>query len=204
MPLSRVPKRRFYGEAMQNMMVSLLMEGKQGNEVLDQQGWQGRRVLGFKLPEWQREPAWNDDQCAAFIKSIYMGANIGQYMVNQSMQPMLDRILIDGQQRLHAIERYVAGDIGVQGEWVMAPGEAEPTAEDIAQASELSYWPDLKQEQKVHFLRIPVPYLLTRYENEATLREAYNIHNFGGTPHKPSERAPDAGDMFQAPVMIPR
>lgn len=184
----RVPARRFYGETMSSMLGSMLVDVDRRNAALDEEGWEGRRVLGFKIPSWQRPQRWSDDQCERFIESVYLGSNIGAYMVNEWSEPELDGILVDGQQRLRAIERYWAGEVSLAGDdarrWL---------------------WTDLENGEKAHFLRISFPFVLTRYGDESLLREAYNRHNFGGTPHLASEAADEAGD-FRAcsSPMLPR
>jgi hypothetical protein len=179
--VSRVPLRRFYNEAMTVPMRSLTMDAAAQDGVLDGMGWTGRRVLGFKLPPWQRREVWTDAQCASFIESVYLGANIGQFMVNLTMEPEFDRILLDGQQRLRAIGRYVAGGFAVPGE-------------DGAAA----FWPELASGEQAHFHRIGFPWLATAYRDEATLREAYNRHNFSGTGHLLEEMA-EPGDFRPSP-----
>lgn len=81
-------------------------------------------------------------------------------------------ILLDGQQRLRAIERYWSGELAVTGE----DGEA-------------CRWTNLSDAEHRHFLRIPFPWIETQYHDEAPLREAYNRHNFGGTAHSIEQRA---------------
>lgn len=173
--ISRVPLRRFYGESMQTLLHSLYISMERSNQVLDSENWTGRRVLGFKLPDWQRESVWTDDQCRYFIESVYYGANISSYMVNQTLEPDLNNVLVDGQQRMRALERYWNNEISVVGE----DGNAW-------------FWGDLDQTDQARLLRITFPFILTRYEQEAQLREAYNRHNFSGTAHLDHERAPDA------------
>jgi hypothetical protein len=142
----RHPARRFYGSAMQGMLSALLWN----KDRIEDPTFTGRRVLGFKLPDFQRGERWSDDQCIAFLERLWMGVSPGAYMVNWSYTNDHNHyLLLDGQQRLRALT------------------EAEHN----------------------HFLRIPFPWLETRYTTDAQLREAYNRHNFGGTPHRPDERA---------------
>ena len=175
--MASVPKRRFYHETMVSVLMHLVEGAERQNRLLDEQGWTGRRVLGFKLPSWQRDFCWTDAQCADFIESVYLGANIGHFMANSSLKDEFDLILLDGQQRLRAIERYVAGEIAVPGE-----------------DGVLSTWLDLSDDERRHFHRMGFPWLCTQYASEAVLREAYNRHNFSGTPHQPDERA-EPGDF---------
>jgi hypothetical protein len=179
---ARVPLRRFYGEAMQSPLHILCAGAAEQGRVIDRQGWTGRRVLGYKLPEWQRPEVWTDRQCVRFVESAFLGANIGAFMVNSASDPVdLDWILLDGQQRLRALERYWNNEFAVAGEdgyqWC---------------------WGDLTSQEQNHLNRIPFPWIQTRYNTEALLREAYNRHNYGGTIHLDSQMAPDAGDLMEA------
>jgi hypothetical protein len=163
-------------------MQSLIVGVERGNQLLDNMEWTGRRVMGFKLPEWQRKERWSDDQCENFIESIYLGANIGQFMVNLTVKPEFDRILLDGQQRLRALERYLADEISVPGE------DGVPV-----------FWSELENAERAHLYRIGFPWLATEYLSEDTLAEAYNRHNFGGTAHLETEKAPVENFKSSAP-----
>lgn len=169
----RFPVRRFAGQALQTSMQMLLLQRDTQNRLLDAAGYVGRRVMGYKLPAWQRTEVWADEQCVRFIESIWLGVGIGSFMVNFSNHGFdLNLVLLDGQQRLRAIERYLNGELAVTGE------------------DGVSYrWTELSADEHMHFLRIPFPWIETQYHDDAQLREAYNRHNFGGTAHTPEQRA---------------
>lgn len=175
MTLARFPKRRFYGELMQTSMHGLLSMRVTNTVTLDEGGYTGRRLFGYKLPVWQRKEVWTDDQCVRFIVSAWMGVGLGTYMVNMSATGRnddTDLILLDGQQRLRAIDRYLNGELAIPGD----DGN--------------SYlFTELTEKEQAHFYRIPFPWICTAYGSDEELREAYNLHNFGGTPHKEDERA---------------
>lgn len=170
---SRILKRRHYGTPMNTMLSQLQMQVDSQNRMLDSVGWTGRRVLGFKLPEWQRGQEWDDAQCLRFIESIWLGVGLGTYMVNMSSKTSkADLVLLDGQQRLRAIERYYGDELAMTGE----DGNAYR-------------WSELTPKEQAQFLRSPFPWVLTAYDSDAELREAYNRHNFGGVAHTPDQRA---------------
>lgn len=172
-PAYRFPARRYYGTQMQTHMLQLQMSAPHMNEKLDQQGYAGRRVLGYKLTEWQRQQKWTVEQSASFVESIWLGVGIGHFMVNSSFgDEAIDGILLDGQQRLFAIERYWNGEFAIVGE----DGNAY-------------FWHDLTEEEHRHFLRIPFPWIETQYKSEQQCVDAYNRHNFSGTPHEADEFA---------------
>lgn len=184
---NRIPARVFLYELMNMKIQVLLQDSSRRNRVLDEQGWTGRRVMGFKLPEWQRPEVWDDKSCVAFISNLYRGAGIREFMVNQHMEPQYDAILLDGQQRLRAIERYVASEFAVPGDDGVA-----------------YLWTELTEAEKAHFYRMNFPCQVTQYANEAILKEAYNIHNFSGVPHQPHEMAAGAASYDEAePSMRP-
>lgn len=172
---TRFPMRRFYGQMMQTSMAGIESMRDIQNRVHDEEGYTGRRLLGYKLPSWQRQAVWTDAQCVRFIESIWLGVGLGTFMVNFSKSGMNDdthMILLDGQQRLRAIERYWAGELAVPGD------------------DGGSYtWTELSESERAHFHRIPFPWICTGYGTDAELREAYNRHNFGGVAHTAGERA---------------
>lgn len=52
--------------------------------------------MGYKLPNWQRQAKWSDEQCSRFLESIWMGSWIGTFMVNRKE---LDRDVPKAQSR---------------------------------------------------------------------------------------------------------
>jgi hypothetical protein len=169
----RILQRLYYGQPYNSMLSQLVTSADIQNRVLNEQGWTGRRVMGFKLPEWQRATVWTDEQCLKFIESIWLGVNLGTYMVNMTERRRdADLILLDGQQRLRAVERYLADELAMTGE----DGNGY-------------FWSELEDIEKAHFLRIPFPWIQTQYLTDEELRGAYNRHNFGGTAHAAHERA---------------
>lgn len=170
--VSRHPTRRFFGQSMQTSLLGMFTQRERLGEVLDSWGYTGRRVMGYKLPSWQRHEVWSDEQCTRFIESIWLGVGVGAFMVNDSPDTELSLILLDGQQRLRAIERYWADEFAIQGN-----------------DGGFYFWGDLTELERNHFYRIPFPWLETRYNSEDELRAAYDRFNFGGTAHTDDQRA---------------
>lgn len=164
-------KRRFYGQSYQTSLQALLLQRNRANDGVSHRGEGRKRLFGYKLPEWQRPFVWDDKQCAKFIESIWLGVALSPFMVNDSLDTEISLILLDGQQRLTAIDRYWSGEFGVRGE-----------------DGNTYLWSELTQAEQMHFLRIPFPWLETNYESEADLRAAYDRHNFGGTAHTVDQR----------------
>jgi hypothetical protein len=169
----RILRRQYYLQPHTTMLSQLQMQVAASNRILDEHGWTGRRVMGFKLPEWQRKPAWDAEQATRFIESIWLGVGLGTYMVNMCLASKeVDLVLLDGQQRMLAIESYLNGEFPVVGE------DGNPYL-----------WTELTAEEHAHFLRIPFPWNESAYKKDPDLRAAYNRHNFGGTAHQPDEKA---------------
>lgn len=171
---ARIPRRITFGAQMSTMISVLLRQGKDGSVQLALNADPTlRRVLGYPLPKWQRERVWTDSQSARFIESVYAGVNIGTFVYNETvLASPFNGLLIDGQQRLGAIKRYVADEFAVSGE------------DGIARV-----WSELTDEEQRHFGRMQFGFSIVRHEDEASLVELYNLLNFGGTAHRPEERA---------------
>ena len=103
------------------------------------------------------------------IESAWRGLSIGTYTFNRAdMGHRFDDLLIDGQQRMNAIQNYLDDRFKVFGFlW------SEVTDVDRRM------W-----EMSVHFNSY-----ITETTDEQYLRDYYNLTNFGGTAHKESERA---------------
>ena len=169
-----IPKRVFYGQGSSMMIGTLLSQAESGYMVDSNPDKSLRPVLGYLVPRWQRELKWTDEQHEQFIRSIYTGVYIGAFIYNDSITeaPKLNGLLVDGQQRLFAIQRYVAGDLAVLG-----------------RNGKKHRWTDLSEEDRRHFTRMTIGFEVVRIADEAELVELYNIFNYGGTPHDDSERA---------------
>lgn len=128
-----------------------------------------RSVMGFNLPSWQRGLVWTDAQSISFIESAWRGINLGTYTYNQAgIGSPYDMLLIDGQQRMYALQRYLDDEFPVFG-W---------------------HWSEVTESDRNAFdMGTIFAAYVTRSEDEAFLRSYYNLMNFGGVAHKESERA---------------
>ena len=134
------------------------------------------------IPPFQRQVVWNEAMMSRFITSIWQGVDIGRYIVNDIMDnpsPTDGRIwhkedhwLIDGQQRLTAIDRYVRDKIAIQGE-----------------DGRLWLWSDLSKSDHRKFGHIGFPRGIVRMGSEYDLRVLYDTMNFGGMAHTQEQRA---------------
>lgn len=128
-----------------------------------------RVVMGYCLPTWQRDLVWTEAQKIAFIESAWRGLNLGTFTYNVApIGHPLDNLLIDGQQRMSAIEAYLSDQFAVLGyRW-----------------SELTV-----VDRRIWDMSTMFASYRTETTDESYLREYYNLTNFGGTPHAATERA---------------
>lgn len=171
--MSLMPTPLNLGKDKQLTIGNLLQQAKLSEEEPEGMPRAERNVLGFPLPSWQRAAKWSDDQCIRFMESAWLKLPIGSYVVNAldwlsdgSPHPLAG-LLIDGQQRLRAFERYFDGQYPVFG----------------------YYWEDLPLAEQRKFLRRPMLSHELSIWNEGELRDLYNRLNFGGTAHLPEEKA---------------
>ncbi len=143
--------------------------------------WAERFVMGLPLPSWQRGLKWSDEQSSKFITSIWKGLPIGSYQLveldfasrgNAVEHQRFSNCVMDGQQRLHAIERFITDQLAV------------PDALGVP-----ALWSDLDLTEKRRFGNRVFDRLICPAKPEADLRQIYDDLNFGGTPHLESERA---------------
>jgi hypothetical protein len=133
-----------------------------------------RTVCGFPLPSFQRHLCWTEKQSIAFIESAWLGLSIGSYVVHQAdwenptaMPLKFSGWIIDGQQRLNAIEAYLNSKFPVFG----------------------LLYKDLTVIEARRFSSIKFTYREVAVWDEGKIRELYNRMNFGGVAHSEHERA---------------
>lgn len=129
----------------------------------------GRRmIMGFVLPVWQRPLVWTEEQKVSLIENIWRGIPIGTYTYNVAgYNSPNDMLLIDGQQRMSAIEDYILDKFPVFG---------------------YKYSEITRLDRRCFDMRMFASYE-TRSEDEAYLRNYYNIMNFAGVAHTEDQKA---------------
>lgn len=147
----------------------------------DMYPWADRFVMGFPLPSWQRPLVWTIDQKVRFIQSIWSGVDIGSYMINDQWELIstengdfyreFSEVLLDGQQRLSAMEEYLLNRFPV------------PDADGVAR-----YWSDLPKIERRRFGSFHFARGTIKSWDEGRLRLAYDLRAFGGTPHTEDQR----------------
>lgn len=146
--------------------------------------WATRFVLGYPLPSWQRPAVWTADQKVRFITSLWLDVDVGTYLVNDVCEyekvggQLTDRmvefsdVLLDGQQRLTALEEYLLSQFAVPD------GAGVPV-----------YWNELSQVERRFFGNKSFNRSVVHCWDEAELRRIYDLRSFGGTAHTPDQRA---------------
>lgn len=124
-------------------------------------------ILGFKVPDFQRPLVWTIEQKINLINSLWCGVPIGTYTVNECGDSEFNLIIIDGQQRLNAIESYINDDFKVYD----------------------MFYSELDTKLKGRFKNSIFPQYVTNSDDIEYLKNYYNLMNFGGTAHKESEKA---------------
>lgn len=146
--------------------------------------WASRFVMGLPLAPWQREFKWSDDQARRFIHSAWTGVHLGTYVVTdlelrQECEGFkgieflpLSNCVIDGQQRLKALEMYLTDQLAV------------PDSEGT-----LTLWSEVDTRDRRRFQNTIFSRGMIRERDEMKLRELYDVMNFGGVAHEEHERA---------------
>ena len=163
---SVMPEPVRLGEHMQSTMLAPFHNWE--NAEADPMG--RRMVMGYALPSWQRGLVWTEEQQVRLIESAWRGLNIGTYTINHSpsYKGPFENLLIDGQQRLHALQRYFQNEFKVFG----------------------YRWSEVTEvDRRVFLMSRHFSSYITKTDDEIYLREYYNMMNFGGVAHKESERA---------------
>ena len=133
-----------------------------------------RQLLCWVLPPWQRDAVWSEAQQVRFIEGIFLGLGAGYYVVHgpdfkEDATPLpMSGWLIDGQQRITAIDKFLKGEL---------------TIFDGVRYADIDRTTQLRR-----FLRTPFPCLEIPYQkNEAVLKTLYERLCFGGTPHSAAD-----------------
>jgi len=142
--------------------------------------WADRFVFGLPLAPWQREFKWTLEQCQRFVGSAWSGGHLGSYLLTKFelvpgagvvYKPM-SNMVIDGQQRLTALEMYFRDEFAVEDE-----------------AGKPTLWSEVDKVDSRRFRNTIFSRGEVDLSGEMELRRLYDVLNFGGTPHEEHERA---------------
>lgn len=183
----QMPDRLNLGEYMQSTMghpMHVRREAAENPSFYNPQGL--RTIMGFAIPEWQRPLVWTTDQKIKFIESAWYGINLGTYTYQRydylrghdaqgnAIPSPYNGFLIDGQQRMSALQDYLDGQFEVFG----------------AKWSELDRSDQRSFEITRHF-----SCYISRFQTEAEMIEMYERLSFGGTPHTEADRPAKKGTV---------
>lgn len=154
----RMPDPWFRAQSLATVIAEFTRPGNPYRDARD-----GERQLGpFVLPPFQRPAVWSEAQQVRLIESLWMNLPIGAYVYNLTFtESVTDGWLLDGQQRITAILRYVAGEFPVYG-WRFT---------------------DLDAVEQRLFRQKPVAALQTSLSDVDGCRDVYERLAYGGTPH---------------------
>ena len=140
--------------------------------------WATRFAMGHPLATWQRPAVWTEGQQVRFITSVWIGGDLGSYLVNgwyefdaQGAYVTNSEVLLDGQQRLAALEGYLLGRFGV------------PDA-----SGQVRLWSELGYNERRRFLGMTFTQARVHTGDEIALRQIYDLRAFGGTSHSEDQR----------------
>lgn len=176
----RMPKPLINASTYNGTISAILLRFREFTEAeRDLYPWATRFVMGYPLPDWQRDLVWSQEQKIRLIESVWKGVGIGSFILNDIAEyddngcfKKFSDLVLDGQQRLAAIEGYVTNEFPV------LDFEGKPR-----------YWEELPRVERRRFSNSTFPHLVIKSWDETFLKTVYDLHAFGGTPHKPNERA---------------
>ncbi|MFS0828059.1 hypothetical protein [Pseudomonas phoenicis] len=142
--------------------------------------WAERFVMGMPVPTWMRGVKWNVGQQARFITAVWSGGDLGSYLTNDWSEPAStgralaenSEILVDGQQRLHSLERYFLDQLGVPD------AQGQPRV-----------WSELGNGERKRFLSTIFTHARVSSGDEAALRKTYDLCTQGVVPRSFEQRA---------------
>lgn len=174
--ISRMPRAFDMGREFNGQLTGIIINFNTYNTDLKEREYLNplnlRTIMGFVIPDWQRPLVWTTEQCIRFIESLWTGVPVGTYTTNQD--PTYGRgphrtrnLLVDGQQRMWAIQQYL---------------------EDVFSVFGLKY-SELNVLERRIFGAIKWSGYETNSHDEAFIRDYYNRMNFGGIAHTEDQRA---------------
>ena len=167
--MTSLPDRLLSGTACPRTISSLWEEGRVEMTTAGE-----RQLLSLVLPPWQRPSVWDVERQRAFVEGILLGFPPGAIVTvapdwstgsdGKVLVKPGSNWLIDGQQRVTAIQEFIEGRLQVFEGVLYA---AIPRAEQ------------LRKFDRVVLTRIELP----SSTSEATLKGLYRRMNYGGVAH---------------------
>ena len=168
---AQLPKPIIDGKE-RSFTISNLLEGTADDPTIPSE----RRLLNLILPVWQRDAVWTESQQVSYIEGIFLGLGTGYYVKNGSDYESdgtcrhMSGWLIDGQQRITSIARFINDEI---------------TVFESIRFSQLSLG-----DKRRRFMNVNFPCFELKYQgDEEILKEIYYRLNFSGTHHTQADLA---------------
>lgn len=157
----KMPKSWFHGSSF-----AMPLYGLQYGP--DREPQASERVLGpYLLPAFQRPGVWTPAQEVALLESLWAGLPIGSLVYNRlDANRAPDGWLLDGQQRVTAITRYLSGAFPVHG----------------------YRFTELEKPEQRGFLMKSIPAVETRMKSVEQCLDVYRRLAYGGTAHAEEHR----------------
>lgn len=172
-----MPERSEMGRSRETTIFSLWdsFDNFEKNKVENMYDFKERSACGYPIPEIQRKSVWTTEQSIKFIESAWKGLPLGTYTIHSTdwnddgrggvVAKEFSGWLLDGQQRLTAIERYWNNEFPVLG----------------------AYWTELSLKHKRHFKSIKFTSYETPLWDFDKINELYYLLSYGGTAHDESQ-----------------
>ncbi|KSQ21715.1 hypothetical protein APB26_32560 [Pseudomonas aeruginosa] len=170
MPIKQLPPKILDG-SHREYPISMLWEGTPVRTTVPAE----RQLLNLVLPPWQRPFVWSAEQQIRYVEGIFLGLGTGTYVVNGREYDGDENVhmsgwLIDGQQRITSISRFIKGDLAIF---------------DDLRYSDLSI-----ADRRRRFDNVVFPCIELEYQpDEERLIELYLRLAFGGVAHTEADRA---------------
>lgn len=132
-----------------------------------------RHACGFPIPSFQRQLVWDNERKVKFIESLWLGLNPQTFTIHafdyekNGKAMRFSGWLIDGQQRLTAIQDYWEDKFPVFG----------------------LFYSELDDREHRRFMNIKFAHTEPELWDEDAIRDLYNRMAFGGVAHTNEERA---------------
>lgn len=148
---------------------------------------------------YQRGAVWGVKRKRNLIKSILMGIPVPAIMINDrfsagfshpgySKDRNLMYAIVDGKQRVSAIQAFVANQFWVPRDWFYD----EPIEGGLAR-DQVTFWGDLEPRHQRGFRNNPIPVAEGQFQTLQQEQELFDLVNFGGLAQ--GEVDDDLGDL---------
>lgn len=178
----QLPKKANLGKQFDTCITFILYHYNEYKKLLEQgepllTAPAERYACGFPIPSFQRPSVWTQDQQVKFIESVWKDIPLGTFMLHRMdwhsgethgeiVTEKFSGWLIDGQQRLTALEAYWSDEFPVFG----------------------ALWSQVGLKDKRVFTSVKFAHNEVVLESEDEIKELYLLMALGGTAHTEADR----------------